>query len=281
MKHRAVSILGVVLLAACDGRFTADLASDPPADPTITAVRASVLGLQLQKSSGGSERLEFRSGEPVDLVGIQAGAPMRLFTSERLSAGQYTGVRLVVEEDADATVVNSVGGEFPVQVEDGAFSAVDFTVEDQQSSSESLTLTLDLRQSLTFNEDAGEYTLTPTIRTAQTGEAAQVTGFVNVTCPASVPLTTAAAVYLFVGADVVPDDLDHAGVEPYATTRLVLGVGVGALTYALRFLPPGDYTVALTCAGEADAPDTDDELEFLATQNVSLDPGEAVQVDLT
>lgn len=280
-RRRGAIALSLLLLplAGCDGRFTVDLATDAPADPAITQVQASVLGLQFQKSGGGNEKLEFRRGEPVDLMAFLAGTPMRLFTSERLSSGRYSGVRLVFDEGADATVLNSVGGEFPVRLADGPFAAIDFNIEDDERSSESLTLTLDLRQSLTFDDAEGEYTLTPTLRTVRTGDAAQISGTVNVACPVSTPLTTSAAVYVFIGADVLPDDLDRVGVEPFATTRIVLG-NVD-FSYTVRFLPPGDYTIALTCAGDLDAADADDDLEFLATQNVTLDDGETAQVDLT
>jgi len=278
-RGNAVALLGALLLAGCDGRFSADLAADAPADPAITQVQASVLGLAFQKATGESENFEFRGSAPVDLLGLLAGTPMQLFTSERLSAGQYTGVRLLIDGNADLTVVNSIGGEFPARLVDGPFAVVDFTVEDQQRSSESLTLTLNLRQSLTFNDVDGEYTLTPTIRTVRTDEAAQLTGFVNVTCPASVPLTTAAAVYVFAGADVLPDDVDGIGIEPYATSRVDLSTGV--ITYLVRFLPPGDYTLAVTCTGDLDQPDTDDAIDFVATQNARLAAGQTLQLDLT
>ena len=272
-------MLGALLLAGCDGRFSADLAVDAPADPAITQVQASVLGLAFQKSTGETENFEFRRSEPIDLVSLLAGTPMQLFKSERLSAGQYTGVRLLIDGDADLTVTNSIGGVFPARLVDGPFAAVDFTVEDQKGSSESLTVTLDLRQSLTFNDVDGEYTLTPTIRAVRTGDAAEITGVVNVACPSNVPLTTAAAVYIFAGADVLPDDIGGAGVEPYATSRVDLSTGV--FTYLVRFVPPGDYTLAVTCTGDLDQPDADDAIEFVATQNIRLEAGQTLQLDLT
>ena len=50
--------------------------------------------------------------------------------------------------------------------------------------------------------------------------------------------------------------------------------------YTLRFLPSGDYTLALTCAGDLDVLDASDDLAFVDTQDVRLDAGDSVQVDL-
>jgi Domain of unknown function (DUF4382) len=276
----AVFVLGL-LLAGCDeGRFTADLATDAPADPEVTRVDVSLLGLELRKADGINTTLEFNTGELVNLLVLRDGNPLRLFTSERLSTGTYTGVRLLFDESADAIAVSTDGTEFPVLLADGAFAVVDFTVEENQGSQESLTVTLDLRQSLSFDDVNEEYTLTPRLRSVRTTEAAQIEGIVNVTCPVGTTLAQGGAVYLFAGADVTPDDLDGTAAEPYATTRVVIDSVIGRITYALRFLSAGDYTLALTCRGDEDDLDTDDDLEFGNTTNVQIDEGAVVTLNL-
>ena len=70
-------------------------------------------------------------------------------------------MRLLFDSGQDATVVSTNGDVFPVLLSDGAFAQVDFTVEDDESSSELLTIMLDLRQSLRFDDVDDEYTLTP------------------------------------------------------------------------------------------------------------------------
>jgi hypothetical protein len=99
-------------------------------------------------------------------------------------------------------------------------------------------------------------------------------------CPAGTTLETGGAVYLFEGSDVTPDDLDGVDAEPYATTRVVPSGTPDAFDYTLRFLPPGDYTLALTCQGDADILDQSDDLTFVDTQNVRLDTAAAAEVDL-
>ena len=267
------ALAGLLLLGACEGRFSADLATDPPADPAINQLQVGVLGLEFRASDGTSSTLEFRSAEPVDLLDLRAGDPMRLFTGEELPTGRYTGVRLVFDESQDATVVNTDGDVFPVVVVEGAFAPVDFSVEDNESSNEQLTLTLDLRQSLTFDDIDDEYTLAPVVRSVRTSQAAQISGTVTAACPTGTSLILGGAVYAYVGADVVADDLDGTAAEPFATTSVTLDTDSGQFGYALRFLPGDDYTLALTCRGNEDDPLADDDLEFGDGVNVTLDAG--------
>jgi len=278
---RSAAALIAVLLAGCEGRFSADLATDPPADPQINQLQVSLLGLELRRSDGATATLEFSAGEPVDLLDLTQGDPMRLFTGEELPAGQYTGVRLLFDEGVDATVVSTNGDVFPVLLSDGAFAQVDFTVEDDESSSELLTIMLDLRQSLRFDDVDDEYALTPLLRTVRTGDAARVQGAVSTTCPAGTTLILGGAVYAFAGADVTADDLDGATPEPYATTGVVLNSDSGQFSYALRFLRAGDYTLALTCRGNEDELGADDELEFGNGVNLTIQADDVLQRNLS
>jgi hypothetical protein len=270
---RAIGALAGLLLAACEGRFTADLATDPPADPGINQIQVGVLGLEFRTTDGATIALDFRTSERVDLLDLAVGDPMRLFTSEELPAGQYSGVRLRFDPAQDATVVNTNGDVFPVVLADGAFAPVDFAVEDNESSSEQVTLTLDLRGSLRFDDIDDEYTLSPEVRTVRTSQAAQISGNVTTVCPAGTTLILGGAVYAYAGADVTPDDLDGTAPEPFATTSVTLQPDTGGFAYALRFLPAGDYTLALSCRGNEDDLLADDDLEFGDGANATVAAG--------
>lgn len=275
----AVAWLGL-LVAACDARFTADLGSSPPADPAISNVRANLRGLEFREADGGTATLEFSSGEVIDLLGLRTGDPLRLFTDEQLSAGHYTGVRLLFDTNEDPNrVTTAVGGQFPLVLAEGAYAAVDFQVQEEERSDEALTLILDLRQSLSFDETDADYTLTPRLRAVRTDEAAAIEGAVTAACPAGTSLASGGAVYLYTGRDVQPDDLDGAGAEPFATTTVEPSPVTG-FSYALRFLPPGPYTLALTCNGDEDVVAVDDEVAFGVSENVELDEGELRRVDI-
>lgn len=274
----AVAAFGL-LVAGCDARFTADLATDPPADPEIAAVQVNLLGLEFRRNDGTTPTLEFRSGELVDLLDLGSGDPLRLFTDEQLPTGQYTGVRLLFDDDEGDNAVTTADGELPLLLADGSFAAVDFSVEDGEDRRETLTLVLDLRQSLDFDEADDEYTLTPRLRAVRTDEAARVEGTVAVTCPVGTSLTAGGALYLFPGADVLPDDLDGANAEPLATTGVVSS-GIAGFQYALRFLPAGDYTLALTCRGNEEALGVSDDLDFGTGEDIRVDAGEVLRRNL-
>ena len=274
----AAALLSLLLSGCGDVRFTADLATDAPADADITGVQANVLGLDFRKDDGTNATLEFRNGDLIDFLDLQDGDPLRLFTDEELPVGRYTGVRLLFDEDqVDSAVTLFDNSEFPLLLAEGEFAAVDFLVEDQGRTRETLTLTLDLRQSLRFDEVTDEYTLTPRLRAVATQDAARIEGAVTVACPADTSLATGGAIYLFPGRDVQPDDMDGTGAEPFATTRVV-DFGFGGFQYAMRFLPAGDYTIALTCKGNGDALDVDDDLDFGKATTIQIDAGEVLQL---
>ena len=259
------------------------MVADAPADRGIQQVNASVTGLEFRKDDGGTETLSFNDGQPVNLLDYLDGNALRLFTDEDLPEGTYTGVRLTFEEDPadDPVVIDSDGDSFPLTIVDGDYADLSFTVDEDENSEDSFTLTLDLRQSLIFNDDDDEYTLQPYLRSTEVGTTGDITGFVDITCPSGTALTDGGAVYLFSGEDVDPDDRDGSGVEPFATTD-VYSTTDGRQAYGLRFLPEGDYTIAVTCEGDLENPDTDDsDMDFEITNNVQVDEDSTVRNDFT
>ena len=278
-----VAALGLAL-AGCDNfRFTADLTTDAPSNANITSVDVNLLGLDFRREDGTDRTLEFTNPDVVNLLDLETRDPMRLFTDEDLPAGHYIGVRLLFDSDEDPNQVTTSSGEFPIALADDAFASVDFTVEQSSGTSsggsKSLSLSLDLRQSLSFDGVAREYTLATHLRVVPTNDAAQVQGNVLVDCTDTGSLDAIGAVYLFSNHDVEPDDLDGFGVEPFATTR-VIASGTGGFQYTLRFLPADDYTLAFTCRGNRDDVSIDDDLDFSRVQNISLSDGRTLQRDI-
>lgn len=272
------------LLSGCDNfRFTADLATEAPSNPDITSVEVNLLGLDLRREDGTDRTLEFSNPEVVNLLDLESGDPMRLFTDEDPPAGHYVGVRLLFDSDEDPNQVTTSIGDFPIVLADDAFASVDFTVEESSGTSsggsKALSLMLDLRQSLSFDGVAEEYTLTTHLRAVPTNDAAQVQGNVLIDCTETGSLDTIGAVYLFAGHDVEPDDLGGSGIEPFATTR-VASSGTGGFQYTLRFLPADDYTLAFTCRGNREDVSIDDDLDFSNVQNVTLDDAQTLQRDI-
>lgn len=278
---RIAIIMSAVLLAACQGRVTVDMATDAPADINIAQVSVTLTGVEYRKSDGGVERLTFRNGMTVDLVDYISGDPLRLFTNEDLPEGGYSGIRLLFDDDPsdDPVVIDLDGVSKPLNLATGDFADINFSVSESNNSSDLMTVTLDLRQSLSYDEDSDEYTLRPYVRSVLTDDdAGDITGSVSATCPTGSSLGQGGAVYLFKGQDVVPDDRDGIGLEPYATTD-VFDNGQGQFTYFLGFIPEGRYTIALTCQGDLEDPEEDNELQFEAVDNVEVDNNETLIYD--
>lgn len=283
--RESITRLGVIaifaLLAGCEGEVTMDLATELPADPNIDQVVVSVRGLEFTTSSGGTETLEFNDSQQLDFIDLAPDSGvLRLFTDEQLPEGNYTGVRLLFDEDEiDDAFVTVNGAQFPLNLVDGDYASLSFNVEDNESNSESFTLLLDLRQSLSFDDGDDEYTLTPVMRAVNTDDMSRIEGNVSVTCPVGDSLGEG-AVYLFNGRDVTPDDIDGAGVEPFATAPVFTSQAGNSFFYTLRYLPQGDYTLALTCMGNDDDPLTDQDLEFRNVVSVGLDERKTITRDL-
>lgn len=266
------------LLAGCQGSVTLDLNADAPANPQVSSVPADIAGVEFQRADGGTEKLEFTSSLQTDLIDVMDNDAVRLFTDESLPEGSYTGVRLLVDENDGAEVLRFDGTRFPLRVAEATYAPVAINVTEDESTRESLALTLDLRRSLSFNTDDNEYTLTPALRVVRADEAGQISGSIATACPFGTSMQTGGAVYLFEGEDVEADDIGGAGTEPYATTAVI--TDFAQFTYSLRFLPPGDYTLALTCNGNIDEPATDEDVTFIRAANVTVDT-DTVTYDFT
>lgn len=259
-----------VFASSCDGELnlSVDLAVEPPADTAIQQVQVMLRGVEFSRG-GDTQRLEFTDAEQVNLLNF-VGAPDRLFTDEELPEGTYTGVRLLLEteEADDSFVIDGGGAQRELVVSVGENAVIDIQVDEDDSLDEDLVLTLDLRQSLRFDDEENRYLLTPVVRAVTQEDAGSIRGAVS-------ECSTTAAVYLFQN-DVEPDDIDGQGVEPYLTTF------VSSLdrTYEFNFLPAGQYTLSAACDPDEEDISTDDDVDFRGTTTVDLDDGEDLQEDL-
>ena len=272
---RAVVVLGTIALTGCESKVTVQLSTELPADPAITAIQVALEGVEFRKGNGDVERLTFDEPQAVNLLSLQDGNSFRLFTDEELPDGSYSGVRLLLTEDdnIDNRII-SEGREFELALATtNNFSEVDFTVDKDESSDDSIMLTLDLRQSLPFDE--ADTTLTPVLRAIREEDAGGVAGSVAVSCPANSSL----AIYLFSGENQTPDDFDGADAEPYLTTG-VAGNPATTSSYAFSFLPEGRYTLATTCRGDDERPGSSEELDFRNVTNVEVEADATEQINL-
>lgn len=275
-----IAALSAFLLVGCEGQVTVDLMSAPPADPQVQEVVVTLAGVEFRRSGGDTRRLEFTEPELVDLMEVADGDAFRLFTDEELPEGTYTGIRLILEDDDNGFVTLLNGTEFPLIAAEGEYAEINFSIEDDEDSDEFLTLTIELRQSLRFEDDQDEYSLVPVLRSVSSDDAGQISGVIAAACPQGGSLLEGGAVYLFRGRDVTPDDVDGAAPEPYASAVAVLDTAGATFGYFLDAVPAGEYTIALTCEGHEDDPTANDDLRFVGVASIELERRESLLHDI-
>jgi hypothetical protein len=265
-------------LAACggeDGPGRLHLAvTDAPLDDA-TAVVVEFEAVEVQPMGGAPARFEMSAPKQVDLLALQGGLAEPLLNDVPLPSGRYQWLRLMVVADGDSTrsrITLEDGSVHALRIPSGAETGLKlvqgFTVP--AGGLADFTVDFDLRKSVHRTGGATpEYLLRPTLRLVDNTLVGDIAGSV---AAALITPDCAPAVYVYTG-NVVPDDIDGAGVEPVTTATVGLDPGTGAWTYRAAFLLPGEYTVAFTCDADADEPDTSDPLVFapIRTATVSTD----------
>lgn len=277
---RGWTVAALMVLAGCESSVSIDLTVEQPSDYEITETVLSVRGLEFRSSGGGTETIEFRDPESVLTFSYLDGQTLRLLTDEELSTGTYTGVRLLFDDDADESYVVRDNEELPLTIVAGdAYASINMQIEDDEDDEFSFTLVLDLRQSLRESAD-DEFTLTPVMRAVDTDEAGELAGIVEDDCSEEESFGEEAAIYLFAGNDVTPDDRDGTSPEPYATAGIFFETAQNRYTYFVPFLEPGNYTIALACRGDLDDPAEDNDLQFTSIDNIEIEDGEVLRYDV-
>jgi hypothetical protein len=290
-KNLLLPVLGVSLaaiLASCGGGSsdgatgTVSVAvTDAPVDQA-NAVVVEFTGVALRPAGGEEIIINFDSPRSIDLLALQGGDSAALLEGQTVPAGAYTGMRLLVNaarNNVDSYITLEDGTQHSLFIPSGAQNGLrlvsGFTVPTNGAAS--FTIDFDLRKSITSPQAAGsDFFLRPALRIVDNSEVGAIAGTVGPTtladtsCPnQSDPTQNSNVVYVYEGADVVPDDIDTGSVNPI-TTANVADNGSGAFTYRAAFLSPGDYTVAFTCQAANDEADLDDTLVFLGTRTVSV-----------
>lgn len=269
--------LALPALSACESAFDVSLSADPP--DTEQRVTLPLDGLTLRRTDGQVIALDFDDPIAVDLLQFDFDRPYGLIVNRSVDEGDYNGLQLRLDgEGAELQALD--GGVFPIETTTtSGFAPLAFRIEDDRNIA--LELALDLRLSLArLNDD--RYRLRPVLRAIRAGEGAILQGEVSPLLLAGPDCGLGAAVYLFEGPDVEPDERDGVAAEPYATAPVQ--IQQAPAFYRIGVLPAGTYTVALTCDGEfEDGADlADPTLDFVGTPvNVELRAGQVGTLNLS
>ena len=244
---------------------------------------------------------EFEEAKSIDLMKLQGTMSQPLLEAVTIPAGTYNGITLGVNAELDSQLDSYImlsegGASYELYVPSGSESGLklnkSFTVA---ADSDALTvgddavytIDFDLRKSIVqppgqLNPDQEQaYFLKPVLRLVQNMQTGTIRGEVDAellvadNCSDADP-DTGNAVYVYQGADIVPDDIDGEAAEPL-TTALVKNDT--SYEYEVGYLEAGPYTLAFTCRADEEVDTEDNDLQFSAPVNVEVSEGEVSVVD--
>jgi len=298
MKNNTKAILpmlvSVALLSACgdsstqggdSGSVTINV-TDAPID-NADAVVVSFSSVTLKSPGNDDLFIEFEP-KTIDLLALQGTASQALIENESIPAGKYTQIRLGVNAEFDDVMDSYIsidGTKYELNVPSGSnnglklnkpFTVAEGTTDLSVAAEESIyTIDFDLRKSIVDNNNPAGYMLKPVLRMVQNTETGSISGTVDpnlltgTNCSDNDPLT-GNAVYVFAGADVVPDDFDENESEPLTSALVKFDIDSGIYSYEVGFLPTGSYTVAFTCAADSDTEINNDDVIFDFVDNAEV-----------
>lgn len=240
-------------------------------------------GMDNDDDDAGSQRLTFNFDTPrqIDLLQQQGGASAALLSGVSLPAGHYAWIRLKI--DASQSSITLADGTHPLFIPSGAQTGLKLVhgFDVAQGGIVDFTIDFDLRRSITLAH--GQYILKPVLRLMDELDSGHIDGSASNTLvvgslvisdPACMP-----AAYVYSGSNATPVDINPtSSVQPVTSVALKLDNMSGNYVYAVGFLAPGDYTVALAC-GALDDPGISDSLVFSASKNVAVTAGGTATVD--
>jgi hypothetical protein len=287
-SYKAIFPLALVgVLAACggggdapdgEGSLTISV-TDAPVDGASN-VFVEFTGIELKPRDGERFSIDFAQPKRIDLLALQGGERAPLLDDEPVPAGEYNWMRLKVNAEFDSIldsyIVLSDGSGEELRVPSGSQSGLKlvrgFTVA--AGGATDFTIDFDLRKSVVDPKGQPGYFLKPVLRLVDNLEVGTVRGtvassLVNANaCTADEVTGAGRAVYVYMGADMTPEDMSSSGTssagdQPLTSAAVVLNIDTGEYEYVAAFLPTGPYTLAFTCQASDDDPEANDEIAFM------------------
>ena len=236
-------------------------------------------GITIQPSNGEAIDFTFDNVKNINLLSLQGTLSTDLINSEVIPPGNYNSIRLHVNASIDSNLDSYIrlddGSEHELSIPSGSQTGLKINSNFELTTTEELNLMIDfdLRKSVVLS--AGKYKLRPTLRMINLNNTNNVTGSIDSSlltaenCSDENPVT-GNSVYLFEGIDIAADDIDNKKPEPITSASVELNSSTGQYEYIIGFVPSGDYTLAFTCQADLDEPDSDDNILFTLSENVTV-----------
>ncbi|MDX1402946.1 MAG: DUF4382 domain-containing protein [Woeseiaceae bacterium] len=260
--------------------------TDAPIDE-VSVVNIQFAAVTLKPASGDEITIEFDPPKDIDLVTLSDGTTAELLPDTAVIAGRYNWLAFDVNAEFD-NVFDSYamipGGQVELRVPsaNGLRLVSGFTVTQDQTTN--LVIDWDLRKALADPLGQPGLHLRSALRVTDMASFGTLRGSVDAalvmdaSCTNDLAADTGNAVYLYQGMVAAPGDIGDATLEPYATASVSQN-GAGDYVYEINFLPVGEYTAVFTCQASDDMSDTDDDIEFSASQTFTIEDGETSEVN--
>ena len=306
---RLLLATSALALGACGSGSDVPIASmslgiaDAPVDEAQTVVVAIDAVELLDAQDAVAHRVDFAPPVAVDLLEQQGGAQFLLFEGRAVPPGTYPELRLYVANQTNASCsqaqanpdhpsfITVDGVDYPLIVPSGGAAGIKVRgpIVLQEAGEARYTIDFDLRKSIVQRGKSGCYNLKPKLRLVDNAGAGRIEGHVDAArlsasaCTADAANGRGAAVYVFAGAGIEPDDDDGTAPDPLTTALLKPKPDEAdtRFTYAAGFLPAGTYTVAFTCQAGDDVPDAQDAIDFTGTATITVEPEATTVHDFT
>lgn len=250
--------------------------TDAPIDEVFEVVVA-VTGVTAKPQNGPQISWSFDPARQIRLLDLTGGVNESLIVNEPVPAGAYNWIRFDVDEANSYVRLTESGGQIPLRVPSDRLRFVSgFTITVNQLTS--FMVDWDVRKGLTDPVGQLSVTLRPAFRVTDMTAYAAIGGTVadglveddrdTGGCGDLDPNTLAGnVVYLYnqmphdaTFDDIYIDDVLEEG--PIATTPVRWNGDMTGYEYRIDFVSPGDYTLAFTCQGASDSPETQDDIVF-------------------
>lgn len=259
--------------------------TDAPVD-NADAVWVEFTGIEIKPANGNSFSIDFAQPKQINLLALTGGTAELLLDGQTLNAGRYDWMRLKVNasqggDPADDSYIVIGGTPHELRIPSGDQTGLKLNrpITIPADGSSSFTVDFDLRKSV-HERSGGIYNLRPTLRLVDNSTDGSLAGTVDPsTISAECVSGDKAAVYVFEGNGVTPDDvnIDGTDAEPVATASVDWEHGDNS--YTVAFLEAGDYTAAFTCDAGLDDPAAEDTLNFVGTADVGIVAGQTTTLN--
>ena len=257
--------------------------TDAPVD-SVSTVFVRFSGIELTPSSGSKITISLSPSQDVNLLSLTDGATTALATNQTIESGDYTSIRFLLDATStsqDASYVDLPdGSRYPLVLNsdlDGGIT-INKTFSVDSDGRLELIADFDLRKSIAPRTGT-TYRFSPNVRVVDRSQSGNIAGGIDADL---IPTNCNPFVYVFSGLSAALTDMDSgSNTGPVVSVPVKLNISSGTYTYRASYLDAGDYTVALTCNGSIDNPDSNEALVFLQAGDAAVRANQTITVDFT